>query len=110
MTTDKSLFARVLDTAIITGVSVIVASTIGSAVAFMWSKAINFDAALVEATKEIRATQEVYGRAIDANTKAIQEFKNIVSPTPKIAPSAKMALPEIQQEPIQEALQNYRTK
>ena len=111
MSDEKSLHTRILETAIITGVSVMVASIIGSAFAFVWSKAINFDDSLKRATEKIEATQIVYGEAIEKNAKELEELKKILTPTVKTNSALKMSESEApvpkERVPVQEALRSY---
>lgn len=127
---EKPLLTRVFETAIITGVSVIVAGVVGSAVAFMWSKAINVENLIRTATENIEATQVVYGEAIEKNTKSIikltEEIEALrknsypesevysMSPDDELAPPQTKAAPKIlpqdfeQRIPVQEALRSYK--
>lgn len=118
MSEDKTLFRRVYETAVITGVSIIVASIIGSAFGFMWTKFTTMDDSIKKSTDKLEATQIVYGEAIDKNTKAIEELKLEIARTPVVSslrprseamPSEEKILPkETERIPVQETLKSFR--
>lgn len=125
MSEEKSFLRRAGEAMVITGLSVFTAAIVGSSVGVMWTKAMNQDKAIKEATVELINTQEVFSEEIERQKKqdelitknlteinerlANLEIKRGIMPEVGVQAELEVfSMEQMARPPVQEVLKNYK--
>jgi len=125
MNESKSFLRRTGESMVITAVSIFTAAIVGSSVGVMWTKAMNQDKAITDATAELINTQEVFSEEIERQKKQDELItKNLTEINERLAnlEIRRGIMPEMEAQaelevfsmeqmarpPVQETLKNYK--